>query len=120
MEELPPEPERAIDEWLASPEGRRFILLQGEGLLGHCLEELKTPQEIEQGMCYPCWLLALEAEEKAEIAARGFRCLCGQELLADLEREVGKCQACVTAYAKAHPLPDGPAPEEQEGEEPPF
>jgi hypothetical protein len=118
MEEQPPEQERAREDWLASPEGRRFIMLQGEGLLCHCLEELKTPQEIEQGMCYPCWLLALEAEEKAEIAARGFLCKCGKELTTPLEQEHGICQGCVTAYAKEHPLPDGPATEGPE--EPPF
>lgn len=98
-----------LSEWLATPEGQRFLLLHGEGLLcGICYAELTIPQEIEQRVCRDCWLLALHAERKAEIAARGGYCACGKVLVADLERERDICQACVTAYAKTHPLPDGP------------
>ncbi|HLW01881.1 MAG TPA: hypothetical protein VKT82_24720, partial [Ktedonobacterales bacterium] len=62
-------------EWLESPEGRRFTLLQGEGLICPCcFDELTAPLDIEQGICRDCWLMALEAERKAEIETRGFRC----------------------------------------------
>lgn len=109
MDEQQETQEPEMPEWFATPDGRRFLLLHGEGLLcGICFAELTIPQEIEQRICRDCWLLVLDAERKAEIAARGERCACGKELLADLEREHGICQACVTAYAQVHPLPDGP------------
>lgn len=109
MDEQPGTQGPELSEWLATPEGQRFLFLHGEGLLCViCYAELTIPQEIEQRVCRDCWPLALDAERKAEIAARDGHCACGKELLADLEREHGICQVCVIAYAQAHPLPDGP------------